>query len=397
MSMSFEPGAPAKEGSIPLSVPVMAGNEWQYVKECLDSGWVSSVGGFVDRFERMIIDYVGIRHAVAVVNGTGALHMALLLVGVEPDDEVLIPTLTFIASANAIRYAGAWPVFMDVEPNHWQLDVNKTREFLQNECEIRDEATYNKATGRRIRAILPVHVLGHPVDMDAVLEIAEEYHLKVVEDAAESLGSLYKGQHMGTFGDTAALSFNGNKIITTGGGGMVITKNDRFAARARYLTTQAKDDPLEYIHGETGYNYRLTNLQAAVGCAQMELLPDYVNKKREIAARYNAAFADHPGLIPQQEAEWAESNMWLYTIRIDAVQYGLNSRALLRKLASQNIQSRPLWQPMHLSKAFAMLPPRACPVAEKLHKECLSLPCSVNLSMKDQQTVINLILEGASC
>ena len=284
--MRFEPGAPVEPGFIPLCVPEIRGNEWTYVKECLDAGWVSSVGSYVDRFERMVADNVGAKYAVATVNGTAALHIALLVAGVEPEDEVLVSTLTFIAPANAIRYAGAWPVFIDAEPDYWQFDVEKARQFLEQQCHRVDGVLRNKITGRRVKAMVPVDILGHPNrPRGDPRSRASRFDLAVIEDATESLGAAYHGKKVGGQSAAACFSFNGNKILTTGGGGMFVTNNEQWMARARYLTTQAKDDPVEYIHHEIGYNYRLTNVQAAMGCAQMELLDEYVEAKRRIAAR----------------------------------------------------------------------------------------------------------------
>src|SRR5439155_7054592 len=280
---ALEPGA-APEGFLPLCVPHFRGNEWRYLKECIDTGWVSSVGAYVDRFERAVAARAGTRHAVAVVNGTSALHLALLAAGVGPDDEVLVSDLTFIAPANAVRYAGAWPVFIDAESAAWQIDVQKLADFLHKECDRRGGIVRNRATGRRVRAVLPVHVLGHTCDMDPILEIARRFELPVIEDATECLGADYKGQHAGALGDMGCFSFNGNKLITTGGGGMVVTDNAAWATHVKHLSTQAKADALEYEHDEVGYNYRLTNIQAALGVAQMEVLDEHIAAKRRIAA-----------------------------------------------------------------------------------------------------------------
>jgi perosamine synthetase len=397
VSTRFEPGAPAPEGFIPLCVPEIRGNEWKYIKECLDTGWVSSVGPFVDRFERMVADYVGAKYAVATVNGTAALHIALLVAGVQSDDEVLVSTLTFIAPANTIRYVGAWPVFIDAESDYWQMNPQKVVDFIEKECQWRNGALYNKTTGRRVKAILPVHILGHPCDMDSILEVARKYNLVVIEDATESLGAKYKGRMVGHLGDIACFSFNGNKIITTGGGGMIVTDNEAWARKAKYLTTQAKDDPVEYIHNNIGYNYRLTNIQAAVGCAQLELLDDYIAAKRRIAATYMEAFKGVSGLTPMREAEWAFSVFWMYTILVDEAQYKMNSRALLRHLEELRIQTRPLWQPMHLSPAHRGALAADCSVAEQLHLRALNLPCSVGLRYVEQKRVIEVIREASAC
>lgn len=377
--------------AIPLSVPELSGSEWRYVKECLDSGWVSSVGPFVDRFEAAVAGYVGSRHAIAAVNGTAALHVALLVAGIKPDDEVLTSTLTFIAPANAIRYVGAWPIFIDAEPSYWQIDVEKVRDFITKECTWSKKILKNKKTGRRVKAILPVHILGHPCDMSALIEIARTYDLLVIEDASESLGATYRESMVGTFGDVAILSFNGNKIITTGGGGMIITNNNEWAGRARYLTTQAKDDPAEYIHNEIGYNYRLSNIHAALGCAQLERIDDFVSKKRRIAATYTRTLGAIKGITPPAQAEWSESTYWMYTVRVDARKYGENSRTLLGRFGKHGIETRPLWQPIHLSTAHAGSQAYHCDVAEKLYRECLSLPCSVGLTKQQQDYVIRVL------
>lgn len=379
-------------GFIPLIVPRIEGNEWRYVKECLDTNWVSSVGSFVDRFEKEIADRVGANFAVATVNGTSALHVALLLAGVKPDDEVLVSTLTFIAPANAIRYVGAWPVFVDAEPQHWQMDPSQVTEFLEQKCRWHQGALYNRLTGRRVTAVIPVHILGHPVDMDPILEVTRKYGLKVIEDATESLGATYQGRPTGSIGDMACFSFNGNKMITMGGGGTLVTGNEKWARKAKYLTTQAKDDPIEYIHNEIGYNYRLTNLQAAMGCAQLEQLDAYIAAKRRIADNYANALQNLPGISLMKQASWASSSWWMYTILVDESVYGASSRQLLSTLASRKIQTRPLWQPIHLSGAHKTPRELAMPVAEELYARALSLPCSVGLTGEDQQHVIDQIV-----
>jgi len=393
--MSSEPGALPAGDVIPLSVPHIAGNEWRYVKDCLDTGWVSSVGRYVDRFEQAVAEYVGTKYAVATVNGTAALHIALLVAGVEPDDEVLVSTLTFIAPANAIRYVGAWPVCIDAEPDYWQMDAGRVAEFFETGCRWANGELRNRSTGRRIKAILPVDILGHPVDLDAFQQLAQRYGLALIEDATESLGASYRERKVGRDSAVACFSFNGNKLLTTGGGGMLVTNDPAWAQRAKYLVTQAKDDPLEYVHGAIGYNYRLTNVQAAMGCAQLELIEDYVAAKRRIAARYEAAFREVPGLTPMREAAWAYSTFWMYTVLIEAAVFGRDSRSLLRALGQNGVQTRPLWQPVHLSPAHAGVCVVGGEVAEKLHREALSLPCSVGLSGEQQSRVIERLLNCA--
>jgi perosamine synthetase len=384
----------SSEEFVPLSVPSLHGNEWSYVKECLDTNWVSSVGPFVDRFEVGMAAKVGTPHAVATVNGTAALHIALLVAGVQPDDEVLVSTLTFIAPANAIRYAGAWPVFIDAEADYWQIDGGKLVDFLDRECAWHDGALRNRSTGRRIGAIVPVHILGHPVDLDPICEVASKFQIPVIEDATESLGARYKGRATGQLGDLGCFSFNGNKIITTGGGGMLTTNSASMARHAKHLTTQAKDDPLEYTHDEIGYNYRLTNVQAAIGCAQLEELDAIVARKRRIAERYTAALGDIPGVTAMREASWAFSTFWLFTIRIDATSFGSDSRSVLRSLERKKIQSRPLWQPLHRSRAHAGAQCGRIDVADELYQDCLSLPCSADLRDEQIDRVVAAIAEA---
>lgn len=390
--MSFEPGAPAPEGAIPLCVPEIHGREWDYIKECLDTNWVSAVGSFVARFEDMLAAYTGAGHGVATTNGTAALHAALLTAGVEPDDEVLVSGLTFIAPANAIRYVGARPVFIDAEPDYWQMDPEKVVDFIRKECRVVAGRLLNKGSGCRVKAVLPVHILGHPVDMDPIVDVAREFGLSVIEDAAESLGAEYKGRRVGHLGEIGCFSFNGNKLITAGSGGMIVTDNDEWARRAKYLTTQAKDDPVEYVHRAVGYNYRLTNIQAAMGCAQMEKIDEHIAAKRRIAAKYTAAFAGIDGIDTPNEAPWAKSVFWLYTVLVDEARFGLSSRALMRRLAGAGIQTRPLWQPMHRSPAHIGSQSYGTETADYLYQRALSLPCSVGLTEEDMNRVIEAIL-----
>jgi len=389
----FEPGSPMDGEGIPLSVPEIRGNEWKYIKDCLDTNWVSSVGGYVDRFERMVANYVGVPYGVAAVNGTAALHTALLAADIQPDDEVLVSTLTFIAPVNAIRYAGAWPVFVDCEPDYWQMDPQKVVDYLEGECQWGNGSLINKLTTRRVSGILPVHILGHPVDLDPILEIAGKFNLHVIEDASEGLGAKYKGKMVGSFGDTACFSFNGNKLITTGGGGMLVTIDEEIAKKAKYLTTQAKDDSLEYTHSEIGYNYRLTNILAAMGVAQMEQVDEYIAVKHQIAQRYKEGLGDIPGVTLMPEAEWAGSSKWLYTILIDDAVAPRDSRQVLRALMDRGVQTRPLWTPIHLSPAHRSSTVVGGENAERLHRQSLSLPCSVGLKESDQESVISYLRE----
>jgi len=372
-------------------VPHLAGNEWKYLKECLDTNWVSSVGPFVDRFEREVAAYVGVPHAVATVNGTAALHVALLAAGVKPGDEVLVPALTFIATANAVSYCGAQPVFLDSEDVSWGLDAGKMADFLSRECAVKDGQVINRATGRVVRAVLPVHLYGHPFDVDAVLEVAGRYPLTVVEDAAEALGARYRGRAVGCDGLVSCLSFNGNKIITTGGGGMVLTRDEKMAARVRQLTTQARTDAIEYIHEETGYNYRLTNLQAALGVAQLEQLDGFVEGKRATAAHYREALGGVPGVTVVTEAPWARSTYWMTSVLLDERRCP-DVRALLRQLTSDGIGARPIWRPLHLQPLFAQAQAYRLEAAPRLYDRGLSLPCSVGISPDERRAVVEALL-----
>lgn len=392
----LEPGAKAVSGFVGLSEPYIAGREWEYMKECLDTGWVSSVGSFVDRFESEFAQKVGARFCVAMGSGTAALHVALMVMDVEPDTEVVVPALTFIAPLNAIRYVGAWPVIVDVAADYWQMNPDQVRAFLVEDCVRQGRVLVNRRTNRVVSAIMPIDILGHPCDLEALQALAEEFGLKTIEDATESLGARIRGRPLGARSPVTCFSFNGNKLITTGGGGMLATDSEALATRARYLATQAKDDPLEYIHYAIGYNYRLTNPLAAMGCAQLEQLEAFVLKKRAIAGRYTEAFANVPGLTPMREAPWASSVYWMYTVLIDEATFGRDSRSLLRFLHEEKIQSRPLWEPMHRSRAHRGAYSRPCPIAEMVHARALSLPCSVGLDEASQRRVIDAILRGIS-
>jgi perosamine synthetase len=395
--MPFDPTefhTPTSSAEIPLCVPNIGGNEWTYVKECLDTGWVSSAGEYVVRFEREFAGRVGGGFAVATVNGTAALHVALVAAGVGPGDEVIVPALTFIAPANAVRYTGAYPAFVDVDPEYWQVNPTDVRVFLEEDCEPRDGGLHNRQTGRAVRAILPVDILGHPCDLDALRTLAEEFGLAMVEDATESLGALYRDRPLGQWSSLTCFSFNGNKVITTGGGGMVVTPDEALARRMRYLTTQAKDDAVEFVHRDVGFNYRLTNVQAAMGCAQLERLDDFVQRKRDIARRYREGLADLPGIVMMGEAPWARATFWLSTILVEGVRANIDSRGLLRALAAQGIETRPLWQPLHRSAAHTGSFARPCPVAERLNREALSLPSSTGLDPLVQGRVIESIRES---
>ncbi len=385
-------GGHVVEDRIPLCEPRLGRRERALVRECVADGWVSSAGPFVGRFEEAVADYLGRRYAVACVNGTAALHTALRAAGVGTGDAVIVPALTFAATANAVCHAGAVPIFMDVTPDLWQLDVEKTAEFLRRECVRRRGGVVHRADGRRIKAVIPVHLMGHPVDMDPLCGLAERYGVTVIEDAAEALGAMDRGRRVGALGAAACLSFNGNKIITCGGGGMVATDDADLAGRVRHLMTQARRDPIEGVHDEVGYNYRLTGLQAALGLAQMERLEDHVTRKRRIADRYRRGLGGVPGLDLPREAPWARSTFWLFTILVDPVRFGMDSRRLLRRLAAEGIETRPLWRPLPGLAPFRDFPAYRVETAWDLHRRGLSLPSSVGLTAGVQERVIAAVL-----
>ncbi|HKC99308.1 MAG TPA: LegC family aminotransferase [Methylomirabilota bacterium] len=376
--------------SIPNAVPHLAGKEWQYVKECLDTNWVSSVGPFVDRFEREMAAYVQARHGIAVVTGTAALHAALVALDVRPDDEVLVPSLTFVATVNAIHYCGARPVFMDSDPRTWNLDPAKTAEFLARECELRRGALVNRASGRRVKAILPVHLYGHPVDLDPLLDLTSRYPVALVEDSTESLGARYKGKRVGVAGQVGCLSFNGNKIITTGGGGMVVTNDDQTACRLRSITTQARSDAKEWIHDEIGFNYRMTNIQAALGVAQLEQLDHFVESKRATARAYTDALSGLPGVEPLGEQPWAQSNFWMYSIQLDPAVWG-SARRVIDEAIAAGIQCRPLFYPVHRQPPYRDCQAYRVEAADRLHARGLSLPCSVGITQTQRERVVRFL------
>ena len=362
-----------------LHEPCFSGNEWTYLKECLDSTFVSSVGKFVDRFESDLANYTGAKHAVAVVNGTAALHMALLLAGVEKDDEVLIPALTFVATANAVSYCGANPHFVDSEERTLGVDPQALREYLHDIAEIRNGQCVNKGTGQVIRALVPMHTFGHPVDIEGVLAVARDFHFAIVEDAAESLGSTYHGRHTGTFGLMGILSFNGNKTITAGGGGAVLINDAELAHRAKHITTTAKvPHRWNYVHDEIGYNYRLPNINAALGCAQLEQLPGFLAKKRKLFERYKDAFADVPQSRIFSEPKGCRSNYWLQTLMLDESASDQKD-AILTATNDVGLQARPAWTLMHRLAPYRRCPKMELPVAESLEQRLINLPSSVKL------------------
>ncbi len=372
----------AGPGPVALHEPRFAGNEWAYLKECLDSTYVSSVGAFVDRFENELAAYTGAKHAVAVMNGTAALHLALQLAGVHPGDEVLVPALTFVATTCAVVYCGATPHFADSEEGTLGLDPRALREYLTTATEMRSGRCVNHVTGCVIRALVPMHTFGHPVNIDGMLSVARDFGLALVEDAAESLGSTVNGRHTGTFGLMGTLSFNGNKTITTGGGGAILLNDAVLATRAKHLSTTAKlPHRWDFNHDEVGYNYRLPNINAALGCAQLEQLPELLEAKRRLFGRYVTAFAGVPHSTIVAEPAGCRSNYWLQTLLLSE-SVAAERDAILSATNDAGLMTRPAWTLMHRLAPYRECPRMKLPVAESLERRLINLPSSAQLGME---------------
>ena len=371
-----------------LSGPNIAGNEWKYVKDCLDTGWVSSVGAYVDQFEKMSAQFSGTKYAVATSSGTTALHICLLLAEVKKEDYVIIPNITFVATCNSIKYTGADPIFIDADSLTWQMDLDLLEEFLQSKTEQRKNQCFYKKDNRRIRVLMPVHVLGNMCDMDRLMTLASSHNLVLIEDSTEALGSYYKGKHAGSFGLLGTFSYNGNKIITTGGGGMIVTDDEKLAKRAKHLTTQAKSDPFEYKHNEIGYNYRLVNVAAAMGVGQMELLPAFLKRKKQIIEFYKKELEGIGDIRFQKINENIDPNWWLPTIFTNM------QNQLLKILNEHKMQSRPFWVPMNQLQMFKEnIYYNKCDCSDFIYQHCLSIPCSTNITNEQLQEVCDKIKE----
>jgi aminotransferase in exopolysaccharide biosynthesis len=366
-----------KEGRIFLHEPRFIGNEKEYLMECIDSTFVSSVGKFVDQFEEKIAEYTGCKKAVAVSNGTSALHIGLLLAGVERGDLVITQPLSFIATCNAISYAGADPIFVDVDEETLSLSANELAKFLESEVEIKEGKAIHRTTQRPISACVPMHTFGHPGEIDLIVELCEKYHIPVVEDAAEGMGSFYKGKHLGTFGKIGTLSFNGNKIITTGGGGMILTNDEELGKKAKHLTTQAKiPHRWEFRHDHIGYNYRLPNINSALGCAQLEVLPIYLERKRRLAKAYENFFADQTIQFVTEPAD-SIANYWLNAVM-------LKDRAerdeFLGYMNDHGIMVRPVWDLLNELNLFNGIEYGNLATAKNIADRLVNLPSSVTLN-----------------
>lgn len=385
------------EKFIPLSVPNLKGRELEYVTHAVETEWVSTAGPYVADFEKAAAEYVGAPGAVSCQSGTAGLHIALLLSGVRQNDLVLVPTLTFIAAVNPVRYLGAEPVFMDCDDSLC-MDPGKLEAFCREECVLQEEVLYHRSSGKRIPALVAVHVFGNMADMERILQIAEEFHLKVVEDATEALGTrytegTYAGRFAGTMGFMGVYSFNGNKIITTGGGGMIVSRDPELLARAKHLTTQAKADPDNFIHDEVGYNYRLTNLQAALGLAQLEQLEAFIETKGRNYALYREWLSGVPGCTLLPFREGIRSNYWFYSLYVEAP-YPKDPAALIQHLRAQEIQSRPIWGLIHEQVPYREALAYRIERASAYWSHVVNLPCSTNLTAEDVERVVKTVRMG---
>ncbi len=386
--------------NIPLCEPNIGIADWPYVKQSLASGWVSSAGKFVGEFEDAVCRYTQAKHAVACINGTSGLFIGLKVCGVGPGDEVIVPTLTFIAPVNAVRYLGAEPVFMDCD-DYLNLDPQKLRDFCRNECVLTRRGLRNKKTARLIKAVVPVHIFGNPCDMPAIRAIARQYRLRIVEDATESLGSRYttgelKGKFTGTIGDIGVFSFNGNKIITAGNGGMIVTNRPRYARLAQYLVNQAKDDPVRYLHYNVGYNFRLSSLNAALGLAQLKRIEEFIRIKRKNYAVYSDRLSALPGVAILPVPEYARCNCWFYSLQVKAAEFGMSSGMVLKEFLKRGIQARPVWQLNHVQRPYRKNPAYKITKAWSFLRTVVNIPCSTNLKISQIDCVVAVLRNLAS-
>jgi perosamine synthetase len=378
---------------IPLSVPNLKGNEKKYISDALDSGWVSTAGSYVARFEHDMASYLNTAGAAAVQSGTAAIHLALLLSGVKPGQEVIVPTLTFIASVNPVAYIGAFPVFMDCDDS-LNMDCDKLEEFLKKECAMTSSGLVNKSTNRVIKAVVAVHIFGNMADMERLKALSEQYGIHLIEDAAEALGTFYKqgkyhGQFAGTIGDFGAYSFNGNKIITTGGGGMLTAKDGSALEKAKYLAAQAKDDPFYYIHNEVGYNYRMTNLQAALGVAQLECLEDFIRIKEINYDYYENAIAPMENFELLKFNLNARNNRWFYSLFLK--NHGLDRNIVMKQLKEKDIETRPIWQLAHTQRMYENSQAYFIEKAPFYWNRVINIPCSTSLLKKEMDHIIQAL------
>ncbi len=377
---------------IPLSVPNLSLDILENVKETIETGWVSTGGRFITEFEEKISKYVGVERAVACQSGTAGLHLAMRVLGIEPGDEVIVPTLTFIAAVNPVKYMGAEPIFMDCDET-LNMDMDKLEEFLENECNYKDGKVINKKTKRQVKAIVVVHIFGNPANMEKLMRIKEKYNLKVIEDSTEALGSYYlegkyTGKHCGTIGDIGVYSFNANKIITTGGGGMIVSNNQELLDKVAFLGVQAKTDSLYFVHDEIGYNYRMSNIQAAFGTDQIDRLERFIETKIKNYNLYKEAIENIEGLTLLPFRDDTRANHWFYSVVVDEEKYGMDRDELLIKLNEAKIQTRPLWRLIHNQKPYLDSQAYKIEKAEYYEKNLINVPCSSNLSEDEVEVVL---------
>jgi aminotransferase in exopolysaccharide biosynthesis len=383
--------------SIPLSVPWICGNAWKYLKDCLDDNWVSSGGPYVDKFEKAVAAYTHSGYAVACSSGTTALHIALLLAGVKPGDEVLVPTLTFIATVNVVRYVGATPIFMDCD-DYYNIDIDKVVDFLATNTYHHNNGLYNSRTKNRIAAIIPVHVYGNAVNIAPLLKECTLRNVHVIEDAAEAIGTEYsegplEGRAAGTLGKLGCLSFNGNKIITCGGGGMILTDDGELARRGHYLINQAKNDEIYFIHNEVGFNYRMTNLQAALGLSQLELLPNFLQAKKTNYEHYRNRISEQADFRLAPVPKYARNNHWMYCLQLGHGNSKMTRDDMLARMHARGIEARPVWNLNHLQKPYLHYPSYRIEKAVALHGATINLPCSTSLDLCDIDYVVECITQ----
>ena len=362
-----------RRSRIPVSEPLFGEKELLYVSECILTGWVSSIGKFVTQFEEMFAKFCGTKYAVSTTSGTTALHLSLLALGIKSGDEVIVPSLTFIATANVVRHCGATPVFVDSEMETWNMAPSLVE----------------KAITSRTKAIIPVHIYGHPADMDPIINIAKQHNLHIIEDAAEAHGALYKGKKVGSLGKMGTFSFFGNKTITTGEGGMIVTDDENLYHKMQMIKAHGMDPKIKYIHPVLGYNYRLTNIQAAIGVAQMERIDEIIEKKRLIAKWYGNRLKDIPGIILPPSKEWAKNVYWMYSILIDESITGISRDDLIEYLQREGIETRPFFYPIHKQPIYNL--PKELPVAEKLSKIGMNLPSSSKIQKVDVEKIVKRI------
>ena len=373
---------------IPLSIPYLGGREKEYLINCIDDNWVSSAGPYVKNFENSFAEFVGSKYAVACASGTSALHLSLVSMGIGKGDIVLVSNLTFIATVNAIKYTGAEPLLVDCDLNSWQMNVEYIKSFLEKECTNKKDSYFYKKSGKKISAIIPAHILGHACDIINLVKLAKEYNIPIIEDAAEALGVKVNEKHIGSFGILGCFSFNGNKIITTGSGGMIVTNSLKLAKKIKFLSEQAKQPGINYIHKEVGYNYRMSNIHAAMGLAQLENIEYHINKKTIIAKTYIKELSKIKGISWINPVYSSKSSWWLFTILLNKKYIKTSLKNIQNELLNNNIESRLIWQPMNLSSPYKNSLYIGENNSKKIYNRSLSLPCSVNLKEKDQYRVI---------